>query len=80
MKIITDDYEENCVTLENLQAEYTQDADCCEDSGTQSLSISTRNGGGGSFYHIKTEGWSFDKIDNLIDVLNDFKKRFIDAR
>lgn len=37
------------------------------------LTVSTASEGGGMFYKIETEKWSFDTVEEMIDVLNDFK-------
>lgn len=54
---------------------YIQDSDSTEEDFDQLLTIETRDAGGGKFLHLKTEGWSFDSIEDLVDVLNDFNKR-----
>ena len=39
------------------------------------MKISTRDGGGGNFLHIETEGWSISGIDDLKLIIEDFNKR-----
>lgn len=77
---ITNDFNEWCknssdsVYIDSVNITYIQEPDCTEnaESDEQSLTISTRNGGGGNFYHIKTEGWSFDSPEELLNVINNF--------
>ena len=33
------------------------------------------NGGGGDFFVIETERWSFDSFDELIELFNKFKEK-----
>ena len=55
---------------------YLQENDCVEfDTGGQELTIETRDGGEGSFFNIKTNGWSIDDPDQLSELINDFKSR-----
>lgn len=56
---------------QELKMTFTQDADCC-DHKEQYLTIKTQNGGGGDFYVIETERWSFDNIPELVKVLTRF--------
>jgi len=82
LKIITDGWPEtNEVLLDEVTCKYMQEPDCTEDrdGDPQTLTLSTRDGGGGKFVHIKTEGWSIDQDSNdLMDIINDFKKRIND--
>lgn len=58
-----------------------QEPDCTEDrdGDPQTLTLSTRDGGGGKFVNIKTNGWSIDQdSSDLTDIINDFKKRIND--
>ena len=41
----------------------------------QLFEFSTDDAGGGVYYVIKTERWTFDDANDLIEVLNDFEKR-----
>ncbi len=68
---------EQRITVGKVSAEYLQEAD---DTSTdiQSLEISTEDGGGGTYFLLKTERWAFDSIDDLVNILNDFKKRIND--
>lgn len=81
LKIITDGYpEKNEVFLDEVTCTYIQEPDNTEDrdGDPQELTLSTRDGGGGKYVHIKTTGWSISDIDDLEVVINDFKKRFND--
>lgn len=62
------------VSLDSISCTYWQQADCVSND-EQVLRIETRDGGGGFFYNIKTEGWSFGDVNDLVDVINDFIKR-----
>ncbi len=81
LKIITEGYPEtNEVFLDEVTCTYIQEPDNTEDrdGDPQELTLSTRDGGGGKYLHIKTTGWSISDIDDLEVVINDFKKRFND--
>jgi hypothetical protein len=53
---------------------FAQDADCLS-TEDQFLTIKTDNGGGGDFFVIETERWSFDSFDELIELFNKFKEK-----
>lgn len=42
----------------------------------QELRINTDDGGGGTYYVLKTKRWAVDGPEELAKVLNDFKRRF----
>lgn len=74
--------EDEHVALSKLTIEYTQELDCCQlekdhPDGFQMLTITTDDGGGGKFLRINTgeAGWSINNIDELADLLSDFKQR-----
>ena len=81
VEIITDGYpEDNQILLDQITCTYIQEPDCTEDrdGDPQEIILSSRDGGGGKFIHIKTEGWSIcgDNLeDDLIPLIKDFKKR-----
>ena len=87
MKISTSEWPKNGedgVFLEEISCTYIQEPDCTEDrdGDPQSITLSSRDGGGGKFIHIKTDGWSIcgDNLeDDLIPLINDFKHRMNDA-
>lgn len=60
-----------------LEATFSQELDC-QDPGTnqdgyQFLTISTTNEAGGTFYIMNTRRWAFDDIQEVIDLLKEFK-------
>ena len=62
-KVITDGYYEGeTILLDEITCTYLQEPDCTEsrDGEPQSITISSRDGGGGKFLNIKTDGWSVD--------------------
>ena len=85
VRIITDGYpEDNEVLLDEITCTYIQEPDCTEDRDgePQSIILSSRDGGGGKFIHIKTDGWSIcgDNLGmDLIPLIEDFKHRMDDV-
>jgi len=77
MEIIKEGFPiENQVLIEKMSITYLQDNDCVEpDTGGQELIIEIRDGGGGPFFNIKTDGWSIDDPNQLSELINDFKSR-----
>ena len=61
------------IKVQEIAITYWQE-DCHSDN-TQQIKINTCSLGGDFFYEIETEKWSFDEIDDLINLLNDFKSR-----
>lgn len=61
---------------QTFEITFTQDNDCVEggDLG-QFLKIKTADGGGGDFFIIETERWSFDNIEEFIRILYIFKEK-----
>lgn len=83
MKIV-DDWigRDGFVALTKLTVEYVQELDCCQSEkehsdGYQVLTVTTDDGGGGKFLRINTgeAGWSINDINELVDLLSDFKQR-----
>ena len=62
------------LSVSQVSVSYRQDADACV-AGMQELVVSTNDGGGGPYYVIETNRWAFNSIDDLIKVLQDFKRR-----
>ncbi len=62
--------------VEETKITYSQDSDSCDitDLG-QTLEISTEDAGDGKYIVFKTERWAIDNIDELIEILNDFKSK-----
>ena len=68
--------EKASVLTQTLKVTFTQENDCMESSDLgQYLNIHTEDGGGGDYYVMDTERWAFDSIDELIEVLNQFKEK-----
>lgn len=71
---------DNEILLDEISCTYIQEPDCTEsrDDEPQTITLSSRDGGGGKFIHIKTNGWSIcgDNLeDDLIPLIKDFKHR-----
>lgn len=69
------------MTADNKQAieyyggefQFSQDADSMV-SGFQELTVGVSDAGGGKFYYIKTERWSFDTPEQLLEIINKVQK------
>ena len=68
-------YGDNQIAIDEVSITYVQSNDCTEEEGAQSITISARNNSAARFLNIKTESWSLDSIDELKDLIEDFKKR-----
>lgn len=69
-------YKSQQIGIDDVSIQYVQTGDCTEDKdNVQAITISSRNNGVGRFLNIKTDGWSFDNIDELTEIINDFKQR-----
>lgn len=67
---------EEKVELERLEATYTQDPDGMQDGNLkQQIKISTEDCGGGIYYVISTERWAFDSVEDLVELINEFKEK-----
>jgi hypothetical protein len=53
--------------------EYGQDT--VDEEDYQILKVSTENNGVARYINISTEKWSFWDIDDLIQIMEDFKRR-----
>lgn len=72
------EFKDELVGVADVSITYLQNADSSGDDGeedVQSIIISTRSNGIARFINIKTDSWSISDIDELIEILNDFKKR-----
>lgn len=84
VEIITEGWPEGeQILLDEITCTYIQEVDCTEerDGEPQSITLSSRDGGGGKFIHIKTNGWSIngDNLEeDLIPLIKDFKHRMDD--
>lgn len=65
------------ILLDEVIMTYIQNPDCTEDKEAecQRLTISIRDNGVAKFLNIKTDNWSINNTENLITVIEDFKKR-----
>ena len=61
-------------TKAKVLAEYTQDGDCATNQSINIISIETEDCGGGCYFVIKTDRWAFDSIDEITNLINDFKR------
>ena len=83
-KVITNGWPgDNEILLDEITCTYIQEPDCTEDRNgdPQSITFSSRDGGGGKFINIKTDGWSIcgDNLEtDLIPLIKDFKHRMND--
>lgn len=78
MEIITKGLpNDNQVLLDEAVITYVQNPDCTEDRDAdwQSLTLSIRDNGMDKFLNMKTNNWSFDNIEMLSVVIDDFCKR-----
>ena len=62
-----------------LEAVFSQELDCQdpgnEEDGYQFLTISTANELNEEFYFMSTRRWAFDDIQEVIDLLQEFKDK-----
>lgn len=61
------------VYVEDVSVEYGQET--VDEEVYQTIKVSTENNGVARYINISTEKWSFSNIDDLIQILEDFKKR-----
>jgi hypothetical protein len=57
--------------LTSLTSSYFQEGDSMID-GDQQLELSTEDGGGGTYFVLKTDRWVFDSLEELSDLIQDF--------
>ena len=58
-----------------IKVVYSQDSDGNDSSEEhQFLEIATEDCGGGNYLVLKTDRWAFDNIEELINLLHEFKK------
>jgi hypothetical protein len=85
-EIINAPYPSDCkVAIEEMTITYAQEPDNNDVErdkyDVQRLTISTENcpekgeANGGYFYSLKTDRWAFDDTEELVSILEDFKKR-----
>lgn len=74
-------FKDNEICVDDVSVTYSQNADNSgldkdgEDDLAQEIIISTRNNGLARYINIKTKSWSISNIDEIIQLLEDFKKR-----
>jgi hypothetical protein len=58
--------------IEEISITYTQE---CDESSQdwQSLKVFTEDNGAGKYIVFETERWAIDNIDEVVEILNDFK-------
>lgn len=61
------------VYIEDVSVEYGQDT--VDEKEYQTIKLSTENNGVARYINISTEKWSISDIDDLIQILEDFKRR-----
>lgn len=57
--------------LTSLTSSYFQEGDTVS-TGDQQLELSTEDGGGGTYFVLKTDRWAFDSLEELSDLIQDF--------
>lgn len=57
--------------VEEISITYTRE--CDESNDWQLLKVFTNDNGAGKFIVFQTERWALDNIEELIEILNDFK-------
>jgi hypothetical protein len=62
--------------VEQVIVTYSQPCDISLES--QRLTISTADNGAGTYFALQTERWAIDNVQELIDLLEDFKNRSSD--
>jgi len=63
--------------IQQLMIKYTQKGDDASNGEPQVLEVSTEDNGAGIYYVLKTKRWAIDDIDELVEILTDFKNRTI---
>ena len=78
IKIITDGFpKDDEVLIDEISMTYVQNPDCTEDRDDdwQKFILTTRDNGVAKFLNLKAENWSFDDTEDIVAVIEDFKKR-----
>ena len=69
-------YEDFEVGIDDVTINYVQKEDCTEsEEEPQVLTLSTRNNGVGRFINIKTNNWSIENGETLLQIIKDFEIR-----
>lgn len=77
-RILCEDFptENNFIIIEPPLIKYIQDDDLNRENDCQELKIGMDSSGCGYYYYIETQRWAFNEIDDLINILQDYKSRF----
>jgi hypothetical protein len=62
------------VQVDTFELNYTQESDVHSDE-MQTLSLSYEDAGAGNYFVLKTDRWAFDSVQDLVDVLLNFKNK-----
>lgn len=71
-------HNENKIYVDDVSITYGQLSDSSGEDGDelgQTLTVSSRNNGCARFINIKTNSWSFSDIEELEQIIKDFKRR-----
>ena len=63
------------IVITQVKLTYTQESDTNSSEGYQDLNLQLEESNGGHYFVLSTERWAIDNIDELINVLKDFKER-----
>ena len=64
------------VEIAKVGVKVHQNSDSCDENPQgQTLELFTEDAGAGTYYVMKTDRWSFDSVEELIEVINDFIRR-----
>ena len=65
---------EQDIIVSEIKLTYSQENEN-NNSIIDTLEVSTDTQGDGFYFIIKTDRWAFEKVDDLVKVLNDFKNK-----
>ena len=73
-------FEDGEVLIDDVSISYLQKNDSSGEDvdgvdGAQTITLKTRSNGLARFINIKTESWSIENADELVKIIEDFKKR-----
>lgn len=65
------------VLLDEVTMTYVQNPDCTEDreGDWQRITLSIRDNGVAKFLNMNANNWSFDNTNDIVQIIEDFKKR-----
>ena len=71
-------FKDDEVIVDDVSVTYIQNNDCTEtESIVQTITLSTRNNGVSRFINIKTDNWSISDVNDIVELISDFKNRAI---